>query len=253
MKIRELLEAIAPKKSNLPSAASIDDAPVDDVEDSEVDDSGNVDAFIQSAGSLGSDLYSLTIYNYSDDWANVDPGTPAKSVIEAAAGEKNREIVDAYLGQDVAGIANDRMISNIILNSRNGAMFAFSCGINAKPQFNPSVKSLVEPDQIPVLKKIQSAGKRYYEAVTEFDSEQGFKPGYDTSSDVESTTEDLLDELNNPVFVKAKKRSVDDARKEMDTEAKARNKKLMALLNDPNANPKAKKAAEFALKKMGLI
>lgn len=244
MKISELLEAIEQPKSNLASAPSLDDEPESDVEDQE--DSGDIDAFISQAGDLGGDLYSLTIYNYSDDWANVDPGTPVKSVIERAAGEVNRKVVDAYLNQDIAGIANDRMISNMILNSRNGRMFAFSSGINAKPLFNPSVKSLVEPDQISVLKKIMNAGKRYYEAVTAFDSEYGFKPGYEADKKSNSAGESLIEELATPAFVKTKSIT----RAEVKSKRSADKQKWQDVLNDPNSSERRKMMATSHLKRI---
>jgi hypothetical protein len=251
MLISELLKENEINKSALPKAASINDEPEELEGDSEVDSSeeeglsDGAQQFVNQGGDLGSDLYTLTIYNYGDDWANVNPGTPHRSVIENAAGddETNQKVVDAYLNQDDSEISNERMISQMIINARNGAMFAFSVGINAKPQFNPSAKSLVEPDQIPVLKSIQSAGSAYYRAVTAFDNKQGFKAGYDVDSDVLDATENLLGALNNPAFVKAKRKSVDDVHS-------AKEQAYMKILNDPNADPALKAVTKKRLARL---
>jgi len=259
MKISDLLETRIPKKffmpsaneaSQLPSAPSLNDEPsaVDGPknDNDNEDDNGNIDAFISRAGDLGSDLYSLTIYNYSDDWANVNPGTPVRSVIENAAGSENRQVVDAYLNQDDSQIANDRMISNMILNSRNGRMFAFSSGINARPQFNPSAKNLVDGDQLGVLRRIQDAGKRYYDVVTSFDSEYGFKPGYEADKATNSAGESLIEELATPQFVKTKSISGKQHRDDMGADKK----KWTDILNDPASSDRRKMMAKSHIKRI---
>ncbi len=254
MKISELLETRIPKKffmpsakeaSELPSAPSLNDEPsaVDGPKNDNEDDKGNIDAFISRAGDLGSDLYSLTIYNYGDDWANVNPGTPVRSVIENAAGSENRQVVDAYLNQDDSQIANDRMISNMILNSRNGRMFAFSSGINARPQFNPSAKNLVDGDQLGVLRRIQDAGKKYYRAVTDFDSEYGFRPGYEADKATNSAGESLIEELATPQFVKNKSISRADHNKKMSDYVK----NIKDVLSDPSISDFKRKVYQSKL------
>ncbi len=256
MLISELLKEneLNKHKSKLPKAASLDDEPQELEGDSEIDsdsDEGLSDGaqqFVNQGGDLGSDLYTLTIYNYGDDWANVNPGTPHRSVIENAAGddETNQAVVDAYLNQKDSEIANERMISQMIINARNGAMFAFSVGIGMKPQFNPSAKSLVEPDQIPVLKSIISAGNAYYRAVTAFDDEQGFKAGYDVDSDVLDATENLLGVLNNPAFVKNKSITGKQHREEM----RAYVEKIKSALEDPSMSEYKKKIYRSKLAKV---
>lgn len=251
MKISELLgEAVEkPKKnaaSSLPTAASLDDVKdVNDGEDSMDDDtdgeelSAAAQEFINQAGDLGDDLYTLTIYNYGDDWANVNPGTPVRSVIERAAegDSDNQRVVDAYLNQSDSTIANERMISQIILNGRNGKMFAFSVGINAEPKFNPPAKSVVDGDQLAVLRRIHSMGKRYFQAATAFDDEQGFKAGYESDGATYRAGEALLDELNNPQFTKTKSIS----RSEADSRMRAYVKDIQDALSDPNISDFKKK------------
>jgi hypothetical protein len=245
MLISELLKENELNKSALPKAASINDGPELEIDDEEEGLSDGARQFVNQGGNLGSDLYTLTIYNYGNDWANVNPGTPVRSVIENAAGddEANQAVVDAYLDQSDSEISNERMISQMIINARNGAMFAFSVGIGMKPQFNPSAKSLVEPDQIPVLKSIISAGNAYYRAVTKFDNKQGFKAGYDVDIDVVDATENLLGELNNPAFVKAKRRSVGDVNS-------AKEQEYTKILNDPNADPALKAVTKKRLARL---
>lgn len=178
MKIRELLEAIEPKKSNLPSAPSLNDPieePNDEVDGEEdgddesdedsTDDSGDVEKIKSIGSSLGDDLYSVTVYNTTDDFANIEQVTSHTWKLE----DFGSPVVKSYLSQSDNDISNEKTISCVIYNSRNGEFFRFNSGETGSG-FEPNLHSLVssgviDSDQVNVLRDIESIGNKYHRAL----------------------------------------------------------------------------------------
>jgi hypothetical protein len=171
MKIQELLEGVI-KGSSLPSAPSLNDQPddvedeLDDQQDGEqpADDGDNgdyVDGIKAVSGDLGRDLYSITVYNTADNFANIDQDVRNSGLLD----EIDDPVVQSYLRQSNNTISNEKMISCLIMNARNGKFVAFSSGEDSTGLSNDAGNLLssgvIDSDQVNILKDIEAAGKRY--------------------------------------------------------------------------------------------
>ena len=185
MKITELLNEAAKKPANkqpepvqpeLDDQLELDDE-VDDLEDDELDDDDDVgtEDFVEKAGSLGSDLYSLTAYDYSNEFSSVGPNDQIMNILEPLS--KNSKPVADYLSVELDTITDDKVVSAVILNERNGEMFGFYAGAGgalfSPPLSTLTSKRIVDPDQITVLKRIEDAGKDYAKIVKRVDWDAG--------------------------------------------------------------------------------
>jgi hypothetical protein len=209
MKISELLREAEKKKkvSGLPSAPSIDDEPEDDIEDDTADDveddegDDNVDNIKSIGGDLGDDLYSVTVYNTTDDFANISQVTSHTWKLENT---KSPEVND-YLSQSDHDISNEKIISCVIYNARNGEFFRFNSGQDGSG-FTPDIHSLVgsgvvDADQVGILKNIESVGKKYTQALQNISWTAGQEaegPGAKQLYNVLSRLKDVLN-LREPV------------------------------------------------------
>lgn len=178
MKISELLETRISKKyfmgeepeaSRLPSAPSLNDEPQDDdnsddeANDSTEVDSDKVESIKGVGGDLGRDLYSVTVYNTTEEFADISQITKPTWALE----DFGSPVVKSYLSQSDADISNDKTISCVIFNARNGEFFRFDSGLGGSG-FEPGIDSLVssgviDNDQVNVLRDIESVGRQYSE------------------------------------------------------------------------------------------
>ncbi len=254
MLISELLkENEHPKhKSALPSAPSIDDEPeeleLDDEEgaESEEDDSGNSDKIKQVAGDIGGDLYSVTVYNTSDDFARIEQITKPKWALE----DFDSPAVNSYLSQSKHDISNDKTISCVIFNSRNGEFFRFDSGI-ATSGFEPDLHNLVssgiiDSDQVNVLRDIGAAGEKYHAALENVEWKSGDTAQGRGAKLMYNALSLLKDRLNLREFVER----IHDV--EIDDEQRAKNSEYhTSTIDDIRAKMAARKAEREALKAKG--
>jgi len=187
MKITELLNEATKKpaaKQELPEPTELekddeleDDEFEDEVDDDEDtdDDDDDLEAFKDAAGRLGSDLYSLTAYDYSNEFSSVGPNDRIMNILEPLS-SSSKPVAD-YLSVELSTITDDKVVSAVILNERNGEMFGFYSGTGGS-LFSPSLstlisKGIVDTDQVTVLKRIEAAGKDYARVVKRVDWDAG--------------------------------------------------------------------------------
>jgi hypothetical protein len=204
MRISELLnENELPRKpkkptSNLQSAASINDEPEDeldnDVEDG--DDGGSSDDIKSIGGDLGRDLYSVTVYNTGDDFADISQVTSHTWKLE----NFKSPVIKSYLSQSNHDISNEKTISCVIFNSRNGEFFRFNSGESGggfEPDLNQLVSGgMIDPDQLNVLRDIDSVGKKYAAALANVDWKAGNTAEGRGASQMYNVLSRLKDALN---------------------------------------------------------
>jgi hypothetical protein len=188
MKITELLNEAAKKqsaKSDLPEPTELEqddelededeDLEDDELEDEDDEDTVDIEDFKGVAGSLGSDLYSLTAYDYSNEFSSVGPNDQIMNILEPLS-KRSKPVAD-YLSVELDTITDDKVVSAVILNERNGEMFGFYAGTGgalfSPPLSTLTSKRIVDPDQVTVLKRIESAGKDYAKIVKRVDWDAG--------------------------------------------------------------------------------
>jgi hypothetical protein len=204
MLISELLkENTLPKPtSKLASAPSINDEPSDEVsdepEDTEVDDGGDLDAVKNIGGSLGKDLYSVTVYNTQDNFANIDQDIKNADVLE----QFDNETVQAYLRQSSASVGNEKAISCLIMNARNGEFIAFNSGEDGQG-FDTGIEGLassgiIDADQVNILRDISALGKKYNHVVNRVD----WRPGTEAEGNSADMLYNILDRLKAALSLK---------------------------------------------------
>ena len=176
MLITELLkENTLPKPtSKLASAPSINDEPSDEVVDEpgdteDTEDGGDLDAVKDIGSSLGKDLYSVTVYNTQDDFANIEQDIHNTDILSAI----DNSVVKAYLRQSNITVGNEKSINCLIMNARNGEFIAFDSGEHGQG-FDVAVQQLassgtIDPDQVNVLVDIAALGKKYNHIVNKVD------------------------------------------------------------------------------------
>ncbi len=173
MLISELLKENELNKSALPKAASINDEPSDEIvnepQDTEVGDGSDLDAVKDIGSSLGKDLYSVTVYNTQDDFANIEQDIHNTDILSAI----DNSVVKAYLRQSNITVGNEKSINCLIMNARNGEFIAFDSGEHGQG-FDVAVQQLVsrgtiDPDQVNVLVDIAALGKKYNHIVNKVD------------------------------------------------------------------------------------
>jgi len=218
MKISELLREGEenPKKpahhskikptSRLGSAPSIDDKPVDDDQtDSETDntedqtndlDPAIIDNLKRYAGDLGGDLYSVTIYNTSDDFAGIEPISDVVSALE----DLDSAVVAKYIDQDVYDISENKVITALIYNDRNGKCFVFSAaadGGGIEPPIATLLnKGVIDDDQTSILETISQSGKRYTSLLKNVRWKSGAAPVGRNAEDMLGALDALKSDLN---------------------------------------------------------
>lgn len=189
MKISELLQEAARKAARQEIEPSdlddldnddVDDLDNDDVDNDDVDDTDNddgpdLDEFKKLAGRIGGDLYSLTAYDYSNEFSSVGPNSTVMSVLEPLSDQY--DAVKNYLSVDLSTIVGDKVVSAVILNDRTGDIFGYYAGTGGA-LFNPGISSLikngaVEGDQVGALRDIEAAGKQYSSLVKRIDWDAG--------------------------------------------------------------------------------
>lgn len=204
MKITELLnenDEVKKPASSLPTsarAASIgdldkpdSDLDIDDLENTE-DDEPDFKDIRAIGGKLGHDLYAITMYRYDDAFLEMGPGEKEKAAISKYDEDP---VVQAYLDQDVDDLGGSNTISALIFNERNGAVIRVNAGAknNLKNMFTPDLRDLIkddllDPDQLPVLKKIANSA---YDYIQSLDDHGYWRPG--TEPRDEEVAENMLD------------------------------------------------------------
>jgi hypothetical protein len=163
MKISELLEAIEPKKSNLPSAPSINDEPEDDVEDNDVEDNSKVNDYMNLASSMGNDMYSLSQWNYSDEFNNIGPDTSVLSVIESLSDIP--EVANYISASEEYAVARDKRVCALIYVKSTNTFISFTADrerVIMSPRVNELASdSLVDSGQVSVLQMVMNTGMKY--------------------------------------------------------------------------------------------
>jgi hypothetical protein len=213
MKISELLTENIHKKSkkpssNLPSAASIDDEPLDDLEDDDIEDDveNNDDSISQEelfdtlredGGSMGSDLYSITVFNTKDDFA--DPYVSSADAVNSLEDLKDNPIAQEYVNQGGGDVGEYKIISCLILNSRNNQLFRFDSGQNVN-KFTPSIAEMIadeiiDSDQAQRLELVRQAGNMYHIVTRHVDWRAGEEPSRRAES-IYNRLDVLKDSLN---------------------------------------------------------
>jgi len=207
MKISELLQENEPARplsapsSTPPSAPSLDDEP-EDIEGSEEDDETSTEDFVDSvksvAGSLGKDLYSITVYNTGDNFANIEQDIKNAGILE----QIDDPVVQSYLRQGDAAVGNEKAISCLIMNSRNGQFILFNSGEDGRG-LDTDVNRLtsdgvIDVDQVNVLRDIDSLGKKYNHIVNKV----SWRPGTEAEGRNAEMLYNILDRLKAALSLK---------------------------------------------------
>jgi hypothetical protein len=177
-----LLEAEEEHKSRLPSAASDNDEPEDDIDIEDEEDSPEdidpdvIDNLKRYAGDMGGDLYSITVYNTEDDFAGIQQINDVVGALE----DLNSPVVTKYLDQSDYDIDNNKVITAIIYNDRNQKCFVFNAakdGGGVEPGISELLSNdMIDDDQANILKKIERTGKRYTDLLKRVDWRSGEAP-----------------------------------------------------------------------------
>lgn len=160
MKISELLEAIAPKKSNLPSAASIDDAPVDDVEGG-IDSEENVNEFAKGvddfkkiSSNFGPDLYSFSSIVYHGGW-----DTKNSSDLAAKLNLIDLDGIDRVASEMRSASGRDGSMTFVIVNGRSGEVVV--AGFGEDSVSDGIVMATLDADQTSIVNRINALNIKY--------------------------------------------------------------------------------------------
>ena len=140
----------------------------DDLEDDE--DEGNqqwIDRLIETGGEIDNDLVSITVYNVSDQQFS-GALIPTAEAYYPLTNLKDMPIAQDYIKNapaTLSDIAENKIVSCLILNTRNNEIFRFDSGSNVN-KFTPSIKELassqtIDSDQVATLKEILARGKQY--------------------------------------------------------------------------------------------
>jgi hypothetical protein len=184
MKISELLLENTDKKRHKTAAKqapadnlddNLDDLEDDNLDDSEDDleddeDEGNqqwIDRLIETGGKIDNDLVSITVYNVSDQQFS-GALIPTAEAYYPLTNLKDMPIAQDYIKNapaTLSDIAENKIVSCLILNTRNNEIFRFDSGSNVN-KFTPSIKELassqtIDGDQVATLKEILARGKQY--------------------------------------------------------------------------------------------
>lgn len=186
-----------------------DDMPPEeeDSEDEQGDGDSAIEDFKDIAGAMGGDLYSTTIFNYDNSWANPETLNDYPNIIRSVARNSvGAAAVDKLLDIDSGDIARTRAVAQVIVNAQNGETFAFLTGIDGGPKISPSIKdalasNLITREQANILTQVMDAGKRYRRAVDALDNE-GWKPGEEPNAKTYDAEMELLDLLASPEIQK---------------------------------------------------
>ena len=177
MRIRDIINEAANKPDEMPPQddelepdeldSETDDDETDDEDDSDRD--AALEDFVELAGNLGNDLYSITMYDYSNEFSSIGPNSRVENVLTDLSGDP---IIDQYLGVGEMQTSDDKIVGAVILNDRNGKFFAYYSGDGVEG-FSPqeSVQGLVgagiiSSDQVAPLQGIARAGKQYNKIVS---------------------------------------------------------------------------------------
>jgi hypothetical protein len=184
MKISELLLENTDNKRHKTAAKqapadnlddNLDDLEDDNLDDSEDDleddeDEGNqqwIDRLIETGGRIDNDLVSITVYNVSDQQFS-SALIPTAEAYYPLTNLKDMPIAQDYIKNapaTLSDIAENKIVSCLILNTRNNEIFRFDSGSNVN-KFTPSIKELassqtIDGDQVATLKEILARGKQY--------------------------------------------------------------------------------------------
>jgi hypothetical protein len=176
-------------------SSSADQEDTVDTDDTD-DNSNNVEAFKETAGSIGDGLYALTMYDYSNDFAGIGPDSGIKSIIETF---RDQPGVEKYLATDINKIVDRHVIAAVILNENNDQAFAFYAGkgvLGTSPDSLADMvrKGIIDADQKNRLQEIINTGAEYQDAV---ENTESWKPGYDADNEeVYDAMRALISDLN---------------------------------------------------------
>jgi hypothetical protein len=184
MKISELLLENTDNKRHKTAAKqapadnlddNLDDLEDDNLDDSEDDleddeDEGNqqwIDRLIETGGRIDNDLVSITVYNVSDQQFS-SALIPTAEAYYPLTNLKDMPIAQDYIKNapaTLSDVADNKIVSCLILNTRNNEIFRFDSGSNVN-KFTPSIKELassqtIDSDQVETLKEILARGKQY--------------------------------------------------------------------------------------------
>jgi len=241
MKISELLleEDKSKKKpaSNLPTAASINDTPddedLDDVEDDVEDDESQDDLndLKNKMGSMGNDLYTVSAYNYDDEFSSIGPNRVIMNILTKL---DNNSAVAEYISQNNMDITDDKIISAVILNDRNGKLFAYYCGSGIN-RFSPGdvtklvSDGIIDQDQAGKLNELKGYGADYRRIVSRIE----WKAGYEArNSKVYDAMNMVISTLDLPPLPREVKISYHDLDRETPEEEEARRLRVLARIKE---------------------
>jgi len=154
----------------------------------------SISEFQQSGGMFGTDLYSLTMFNYRDDFADIG----ADSEVRRLLGEfSDFDSVATYLKVEPYKISHNKVVAAVILNGRSGHVFTYYAGRDIHG-FSPDLDTLintgiVDQDQVPALSRVLESGQEWQESVAKVDWKSGYAAPND---DVYCSLSGLLAALN---------------------------------------------------------
>lgn len=178
MRIRDIINEAANKSDypnelepndELDSETDSEDDDELDREDDDEDRDAALDEFKQLAGDLGGDLYSITMYDYSNEFSSIGPNSRVENVLTDLSGDP---IIDQYLGVGEMQTSDDKIVGAVILNDRNGKFFAYYSGDGIEG-FSPQESAqglvgagIISSDQVAPLQSVARAGKEYNKIVS---------------------------------------------------------------------------------------
>lgn len=178
MRIRDIINEAANKSDypnelepndELDSETDSEDDDELDREDDDEDRDAALDEFKQLAGDLGGDLYSITMYDYSNEFSSIGPNSRVENVLTDLSGDS---IIDQYLGVGEMQTSDDKIVGAVILNDRNGKFFAYYSGDGIEG-FSPQESAqglvgagIISSDQVGPLQAVKRAGKEYNKIVS---------------------------------------------------------------------------------------
>lgn len=255
MKISELLGAVraineakqrdakipSPKKpaSRLASAPSINDEPGDvegEVDDAD-DSNGAISDLKAKMGSMGGDLYSISAYNYDDEFSKIGPNKVVRRMLDAV----DNPVISDYWQYDNMDITNDKIVSAVILNDRNDEFITFYCGAGVN-KFEPGdVQQLVrdgviDNDQVSVLQQLKQSGEEYKRTIGRVE----WKAGYEArNSRVYDDLNGVIDALRLPQLPREQVVSYHDLERETPDEREAAIQRILAKRKEKEAQKNA--------------
>jgi hypothetical protein len=163
----------------------------DDGDDEEDDDSKKIGDLKDVAGSIGKDLYTITVFDYTRDFVDANANRAMLDVLK----KFDSSSIDQFIDNNDLIDSDGKSVNAIIFNERANTFFTYSAGKNGS-KFTPSLNELrdngeIENDQLSSLQKIATSGHRYSSAVKNHSWKAGQTPGSKISDALDSLLFDL--------------------------------------------------------------